>query len=304
MWIGEPLNNHQATNAVILYTFRLPRTVLAFFVGGGLAICGLLMQTYFKNPLAGPGVLGISAVSSFGAAISLLAFKMIVVPDWLSSLGLFSFSMAMSLIYTLLLFLWSSKFFNNLGILLVGIMASYFINALISILIFFSDAEEIRRFVYWGFGSFEGVAWAQIQLIAITVLIAMAILLYQAKKLNVYLLGDDTSLALGINLKKLNLISIAISCLVVSLVTCLCGPIGFVGLAGAHVARLFMKTADHKWLFLASLLTGGSIALWGDIIARLPGTAGVLPVNAVLAIIGAPVIVFLILSQKTSINAK
>ena len=281
----------------ILYSFRLPRTLLASLAGAGLSLCGLLMQTYFRNPLAGPGVLGISAAASLGASISLLAVNFSFFPVWMQSASLISFAWISCFIYTILLFLLSQKLFSNLGVLLMGVMASYFINAIISIFISLSETEKITRFVYWGFGSFEGASNFSLFLIAICLLLSFLLVMAMSKSFNVFLLGDEQAGSLGVNVRFIRHLSILITCLLTSLITSICGPIGFVGLAGPHLARLVMKTSDHKWLMTSSLLCGASLSLWGDIIARLPGLTGVLPVNAVLSLIGAPLVVLLILNH-------
>ncbi len=282
----------------ILYSFRLPRTLLASLAGASLSLCGLLMQTYFRNPLAGPSVLGISSAASLGASLSILAVNLSFFPAWVQTASLMSFAWGSCFIYTILLFIFSQKLFSNLGILLIGVMASYFINAIISIFISLSATEEITRFIYWGFGSFEGATNNSILLMTVFLIFSTLIVVSMSKSLNAFLLGDELAKSLGVNVRFLRHLSILITCLLISCVTSICGPIGFVGLAGPHLARLVMKTSDHKWLITASLFAGASLGLWGDIIARLPGVSGVLPVNAVLSLIGAPLVVLLILKQK------
>ena len=300
--IWAALRNYRASDnhAVILYSLRLPRTVLALTAGASLALCGLLMQTYFRNPLAGPGILGISSAASLGAAISILlgqSFFSLSLPLWFQSTSLFAFAWALCLIYTFLLFIGAHKLFSPLGLLLTGVMASYFINAIISIFMSLSNAEGIRRFVYWGFGSFEGVTLPKIILALVFLLVALVLVLYHSKGLDALLLGEEQALSLGVNIKTLRYLSIGITCLVTALTTSICGPIGFVGLAGPHLARLVMRTSSHQWLSVACIFSGATLALWSDVIARLPGSPGVLPVNAILSLIGAPLIIVLILKR-------
>lgn len=289
------------SHSIILYSLRLPRTILAMTAGASLAVCGLLMQTYFRNPLAGPGILGISSAASLGAAISILlgqSLTSLFLPTWMESASLFAFSLLFCLGYTFLLFIGSHKFFSPLGLLLMGVMASYFINALISIFMSISKAEGIRRFVYWGFGSFEGVSHGKIVLSVFFLLMVFIMVIYHSKGFNAFLLGEESALSLGINTQVLRYVSIGATCLVTALVTSICGPIGFIGLAGPHLARLVMRTSNHQWLAGACIFSGATLALWSDIIARLPGVSGVLPVNAVLSLLGAPLIIVLILKQE------
>ncbi|MCW3807084.1 iron ABC transporter permease [Plebeiibacterium marinum] len=287
----------------ILLKSRLPQSLTALLAGAALAVGGLQMQTLFRNPLAGPSILGISSGAGLGVAVVVLAFGIFGSLSSLivSSFGMLTVSFAAFLgafgVLFVVLFL-ARKLRNNAMLLIVGIMVGYASSAIVGLLQFFSTKEDIKSYVVWELGSFNNVSWDK-HLIFIPLLIAGLIAsLFLIKSLNVLLLGENYAANLGLNIKRSRLGILVVTGILTATVTAFCGPIAFLGLAVPHLCKGLFKTADHSVLIPAVMMLGAALALFCNVIARLPGFDGALPINAVTSLIGAPIVVSVILKRR------
>lgn len=291
------------TVRTIVMDYRLPQAVTAMFAGAALSISGLLMQTLFRNPLADPSMLGISSGAGLGVAITILLTG-ILGGSALSTMGIWS-NLGVSLAafvgatFVLMLILgFSTRLRNMTTLIIIGLMISYLAGSLTDIMKFFSMKEDIHAFVIWGMGSFSAVGTSKLMFFSISVIIGLFASLFLSKNLNVILLGDLYAENLGINVKRNNLFIILISGYLTAIVTAYCGPIAFLGLAIPHLARFTFKTSDHRILTPAVMLIGMTVSLLCNLVARMPGFEGNLPINAVTAFIGAPVVIWVILRKR------
>jgi len=287
-------------NTIILH-FRLPKAITAMLVGSGLSIAGLLMQTLFKNPLAGPFVLGISSGASLGVAILLLGsgiFGGVLATIAFSSWGLAIASSIGAGLVMLAVLVTATKVRNTMSILIIGLMFGTVTSAIISVFTFFSNADKIQQFVFWGFGSLGNLSWNEILVFFTIYIIAILNLIYIIKPLNSLLIGENYAKSLGINIKKNRNIILLITSLLTGVITAFAGPIAFIGLAVPHITKLVFKTSDHKILLPAVAILGAIILLFCDIVAQLPTSEFTLPINAVTSLIGAPVVIWLLVRKK------
>ena len=279
----------------IVWKSRLPQALTALAAGAGLAISGLQMQTVFRNPLAGPSVLGISSGASLGVAFVILLSGSIggVALSRLGVIGEIALSVAAiagALSIMALIAYVSQKIKGSVTLLIVGVMIGYVATAIIGVLKFFSVEEDIRAYVIWGLGSFARVSGNQMMLFVLLMSILLPLSFLLIKTLNLLLLGDGYARNLGLNIKRARLLVILSAGVLTAIVTAYCGPISFLGLAVPHLARAMFQTSDHRLLMPSSLLLGALLALLCNLIARMPGFEGALPVNSVTALIGAPVV--------------
>jgi len=287
--------------ATIILHFRLPKAITAMLVGSGLSIAGLLMQTLFKNPLAGPFVLGISSGASLGVAILILGagiFGGVLTAISLSSWGL---AIASSIGAALVLFavlITANKVRNTMSILIIGLMFGTVTSAIISVFTFFSNADKIQQFVFWGFGSLGNLSWNEILVFFTIYLTGIINLIGIIKPLNSLLIGENYAKSLGINIKKNRNIILLITSLLTGVITAFAGPIAFIGLAVPHITKLVFKTSNHKILLPAVAILGAIILLVCDIVAQLPTSEFTLPINAVTSLIGAPVVIWLLVRKN------
>lgn len=284
----------------IVLNFRLPRSLTAMTAGAALAISGLQLQALFRNPLAGPSLLGINAGASLGAALVVLTGGL---TGWaaVSWLGQFSLVGAASLgaAATMVLVMGvAHRVRNSLALLIFGLMLGYTTTALVTILLHFSSIEQTLAYLSWTFGSFAGVTWAQIPVLVGIITVGLGLAYLTGKPLNLLLLGEEQALSLGLSLKLTRLYLILSSSLLAGTVTAFCGPIAFLGVAVPHLGRSLFRTLDHRVLIPASILIGALLALVADGIAQLPGSQAILPLNAVTALIGAPVLIGLMLKRS------
>jgi len=286
----------------IVLKSRLPQALTALVAGAGLAVSGLQMQTVFRNPLAGPSVLGISSGASLGVACVVLMSG--VGGHALSRMGYFG-DMALTaaaivgaLAVMALIVYVSQKVRGNVTLLIIGVMIGYVANAVIGVLKFFSVEEDIRAYVIWGLGSFARVSGNQVMLFVSIMALLLPLSFLLVKTLNLMLLGDGYARNLGLDVKRARLLVIACSGVLVAVVTAYCGPVMFLGLAVPHLCRGLFATSDHRILMPASLLAGAALALLCNLIARMPGFEGVLPVNSVTALIGAPVVMWVLFRKR------
>ena len=285
----------------IILNFRIPKAITAVLVGSGLSISGLLMQTLFRNPLAGPYVLGISSGASLGVALLILGssvfggfFLTISFSNWAiaiaASLG--SFIVLSAVIIA------ANKVRNTMTILIIGLMFGSFTAAIISVLSYFSEAQEIQQYVFWSFGSLGNLNWDELGIFFIVFVIGITFLVSIIKPLNSLLLGENYAKSLGINVKKSRFIILTVTSLLTGVITAFTGPIAFIGLAVPHITKLFFTTSNHKILIPATALTGAIVLLICDIIAQVPTSEFTLPINAITSLFGAPVVIWLLIRKK------
>lgn len=295
-------SDNLAWNNIVLKT-RLPQTLTALACGAALSVSGLQMQTLFHNPLAGPSVLGVSSAASLGVAFVVL-LNGTIGGGVIGRFGLVGNSAIVCAaivgslsVMTLIVYL-AQRFEGYVTLLIVGVLIGYIAGAITGVLKYFSSEEDVRAYVIWGLGSFSKVTGGQIYVFLILISVMLPISMLLAKPLNQLLLGEQYALNLGLNIRRARLCIILVSGTLVALVTAYCGPIMFIGLAVPHICRGLLNTTDHKVLLPATLLCGAAIALLCNLIARLPGYEGALPINSVTALIGAPIALRVILKRN------
>lgn len=284
----------------IVLDYRIPKAITAILVGSGLSISGLLMQTLFRNPLAGPFVLGISSGASLGVAILILGASII------GGLSGFAFSnIGMAIAASLGAFLVLSavliaanKVRNTMSILIIGLMFGSLTSAIISVLAYFSSAEQLQQFIFWGFGSLGNISWNELWIFIIIFLIGISLLSMTIKPLNSMLLGENYAKSLGIDIKKTRMIVLIITSILTGVITAFSGPIAFIGLAVPHLTKLLFHTSNHKILIPAVAISGAIIMLIADIISQLPTLEYTLPINAITSLFGAPIVIWLLLRKR------
>lgn len=285
----------------IILQYRLPKTIIAILVGSGLSICGLLMQTLFRNPLAGPFVLGISSGASLGVAI--LVFGITLFTGNLSNIAFSNIGLALaaslgSFIVLSAVMLVAKKVRNTMSILIIGLMFGSFTAAIISVLAYFSSADQLQQYVFWTFGSLGNLGWNEILIISVVYFICVALIFSIIKPLNSLLLGENYAASLGVNLNKTRNLTLIITGLLTGAITAFAGPIAFIGLAVPHLTKLIIKTSNHKILIPAVVIIGAIVMLISDTIAQLPMSAYTLPINAVTSLFGAPIIIWLLVRKR------
>ena len=285
----------------IIMESRLPQALTAMLCGGSLAVSGLMLQTAFKNPLAGPSIFGINSGAGVGVALVMLALGGSLSIGSVSISGFVAvlaaaFVSAMAVMG--LIFLFSTMVRNNVMLLIVGIMIGYIANGVVSLLNFFATDEGVKSYMVWGMGSFGGVPMNHIPLFAALCVVGLIGALLLVKPLNALLLGEMYAENLGVNTRRVRNWLIIITGLLTAVTTAYCGPIMFVGLAVPHIAHLLFRQADHRILMPGTILAGAVIALLCNVICFLPGESGVIPLNAVTPVMGAPVIIYIIAKRK------
>lgn len=287
----------------IIVNSRLPHALTAVLAGSALSIGGLLMQTLFRNPLAGPSILGISSGASLGVAFVILASGSIG-GIAINSLGMFgniaitlaAFIGSVSVLFFVVLLARRVK--GNATLLILGIMVGYTANSIVNMLKFYSLEEDIHAYVIWGLGSFSKVSASNMNSFIIVILLSIISSFFLIKTLNLLMLGENYARNLGVNIKRARLFIILSSGVLTATVTAYCGPIIFIGLAVPHIARLIFVASDHKILLPATAIIGSGIALFCSLVARMPGFDGALPINSVTSFVGAPVVIWVLLSKK------
>ncbi len=294
----------RASWATIVLKFRLPKAITAALAGAALAASGLQMQTLFRNPLADPFVLGISSGASLGVALVVLVAGVAGGSSLLAGVSLVgdvSLAFASIIGSTLVLLLVMAVYRrvqSTMTLLILGLLFGYATSALVSVLLYFSIAERIQAYISWTFGSFGGVTWSQLQIFGPVVVVALILSHLLVKPLNAFLLGETYARSMGLNVGLARLGVITTSASLAGIVTAFCGPIGFLGVAVPHLCRSLFGTSDHRVLLPAVTLMGGILALGADLLAQLPGSQLTLPLNAVTALLGAPVVAWVILRQR------
>ena len=291
----------------IIWSSRVPQALTAMVAGAGLAVSGLQMQTVFRNPLAGPSVLGISNGASLGVACVVLMSGSLggVALSRLGYIGDVAMSVAAivgSLAVMALILYVSQKVKGNVTLLIIGVMIGYLATAVIGVLKFFSAEEDIKAYVVWGLGSFSRVSGNQMVLFVVLMAILLPMSMLLVKTMNLLLLGDGYARNLGLNIRRARMLVILCSGVLVAIVTAYCGPIMFIGLAVPHLCRAIFRSSDHRILMPGTLLAGAALALFCNLVARMPGFEGALPVNSVTALVGAPVIASVLFRRRQSIE--
>ncbi|MCG9792544.1 iron ABC transporter permease [Flavobacterium algicola] len=286
----------------IIINYRLPKAITAVLVGMGLSISGLLMQTLFRNPLAGPYVLGLSSGSSLGVAFVILGAGFLspfLSNILLSSYGIVLASTLGSVLVLLAVLTVAQRLRDTMAILIVGLMFGSFTSAIVSTLSYFSTADQLQKFTFWSMGSLGNLSWNSILILTVAVIIGLLLSLYCIKPLNALLLGENYAKSMGLNFNKTRLIIILATSILAGSITAYAGPIAFIGLAVPHIAKLVFQTSNHLILFWSTLLIGASMMLLCDLISQLPGFETTLPINAVTSLFGAPIVIWLLVRKRS-----
>jgi len=285
----------------IIMDYRLPKSITAILTGSGLALSGLMMQTLFRNPLAGPFVLGISSGASLGIAILIFGAGMfggvlggIIMNSW----GLVIASAIGSFLVLLAVLSVTLKIKDTMAILIIGLMFGSVTSAVVAVLAYFSDAEQLQQYIFWSFGSLGNVSWQGIIILTINCCLGLVLSILCIKPLNALLLGENYAQSMGMNLKKTTLLVIIATSLLAGSITAFAGPIAFIGLAVPHLTRQFFTTSNHWVLVPAVVLSGSILMLICDTIAQLPFSEYTLPINAITSLVGAPVVIWLLVRKR------
>lgn len=289
----------------IIMDYRLPKAIVAILVGMGLAISGLLMQTLFRNPLAGPYVLGLSSGASLGVALVILGSAFL--PAFASELVLSSYGIVIasslgSFLVLVAVLAVAQRLRDTMAILIVGLMFGSLTNALVGTLSYFSTAAQLQKFTFWSLGSLGNLSWTSIVILFVCVMLGLVLSLLSIKPLNSLLLGENYAKSLGLNYTKARFIIILATSILAGSITAFAGPIAFIGLAVPHISKLVFQTSNHLVLFWSTLLFGAMIMLVCDSISQLPNSAIVIPINAITSILGAPIVIWLLIHKRKMIS--
>ena len=294
------LSGADLDKSFVIWKLRMPKTFLAILSGISLALSGLYMQSVFRNPLAGPYVLGFSSGSSLGVALVILGASLFggISLNLIANLSI-SFAAFIGAFLVLGLVLIASRWIkDSLSILIIGLMMGSFSSAIVALLSYFSPAENLKKYLIWGMGNLSGVSEQMLLLVLISTVIGLGIGLYSTKGLNAFILGDTAAQSIGISIEKhRNLLFIA-TCLMTGSVTAAAGPIAFIGLSIPHISRIIFKSSDHRTLIPATILLGAISLLFCDIVASVPGSSIILPINSISSLIGAPIVIYLMLKKN------
>lgn len=286
---------------MIIMQFRLPKAITALLVGIALSLSGLQMQTVFRNPMAGPYVLGVSSGASLGVAVVILGFTSNFAPENIHNLGnwilVVSAWAGAAAVMMLIMFI-SGRIKDIMTILIIGIMLASGISALVSIMQYFSNESMLKAYVIWTMGSLGNLSSSQLKVLAVSVTAGTVLSILSVKILNALLLGENYARSIGLNIRFSRIFIFACTSILAGSVTAFCGPIGFIGIAVPHITRNLFRTSDHRILVPGSIITGGIIMVLSDLISQLPGSENVLPVNSVTSLIGIPVVLWVILSNN------
>lgn len=286
---------------ILLHT-RLPQAVTALLAGMALSVAGLLLQTLFNNPLAGPEVLGINSGAGLGVAVVMLLLQGTLVAGWGGYLAVLAGAFVGALFIIAVVLLLARLLSNKIYLLIAGLAMSYLTSSVISILNYFSTAEGVHSYLIWGMGSFGAVSVAQLPFYSVLLAVVLVAALLLVKPLNALLLGDYYALNLGINIKRVRGVLLLIVGLLTATVTAFCGPVAFIGLAVPHLSRLAVGTSNHRRLLPVTMLLGGAVTLLCNLVCQLPGESGLLPLGAITPLIGAPVIIYVVLKERSNMG--
>ncbi len=294
------IEDGQGVGSYIVLNSRLPQAVTAMFCGASLAVSGLMLQTAFRNPLAGPSIFGINSGASLGVALVMLLLGGSITAGSFSLSGfaaiLFAAFVGAMVVMALILF-FSTLVKNNVMLLIIGIMIGYLATSAISLLNFFATDAGVQSYMVWGLGNFGGVTINQLPVFVIVSILGLLASVALIKPLNALLLGEQYAENLGINTRRVRFYLLLVTGILTAITTAFCGPVAFIGLAVPHIARMVIGTENHRQLLPSTILMGGIVALVCNIISVLPGDAGIIPLNAVTPLIGAPVIIYVIMRR-------
>lgn len=293
-------SDHTAWNYIVLES-RLPQAVTAMFCGASLAVSGLMLQTAFRNPLAGPSIFGINSGASVGVALVMLLWGGSISTEAFSLSGFVAVLTAAfvgAMLVLALIMLLSLVVKDNVMLLLAGIMIGYIASSAISLLNFFATEEGVQSYMVWGLGNFGGVSLDRLPLFIGVSAFGLLVAILMVKPLNALLLGDQYAQNLGFNIKRVRHLLLFVTGLLAAITTAFCGPVAFIGLAVPHIARLILGTENHRNLLPATILTGAATAMLANLVCIIPGDNGVIPLNAVTPFLGAPVIIYVIAKRK------
>ncbi len=294
------IEDGQGVGSYIVLNSRLPQAVTAMFCGASLAVSGLMLQTAFRNPLAGPSIFGINSGASLGVALVMLLLGGSITAGSFSLSGfaaiLFAAFVGAMVVMALILF-FSTMVKNNVMLLIIGIMIGYLATSAISLLNFFATDAGVQSYMVWGLGNFGGVTINQLPVFVIVSILGLLASVALIKPLNALLLGEQYAENLGINTRRVRFYLLLVTGILTAITTAFCGPVAFIGLAVPHIARMVIGTENHRQLLPSTILMGGIVALVCNIISVLPGDAGIIPLNAVTPLIGAPVIIYVIMRR-------
>ena len=285
----------------IVLLSRVPKIITALLAGVALSICGLQMQTLFRNPLADPYILGVSSGAGLGVAIFVMgfsAFGISLASSVMTSIGVAVAAWIGALAVTAIVLVVSARLKSSISLLVFGIMLGSAASAVISLIQYFSNSNELKSYTLWTMGSFSGLTTSQVLILFLLVLTGLVISVYNIKDLNTIISGETYAKSLGVNIEKVRRRILIATTILAGGVTAFCGPIGFVGIAVPHIARIIFKDANHKVLIPATALLGAVVMVFADTVSQLPGQSGILPINTVSALIGLPVIFAIILKRK------
>ncbi|MDD3003889.1 iron ABC transporter permease [Flavobacterium sp.] len=291
----------KSTWEYIIINYRLPKAITAVLVGMGLSVSGLLMQTLFRNPLAGPYVLGLSSGSSLGVAFVILSAG--ILPSFLNEFILSPYGIVLasclgSFLVVLAILVVAQRLRNTMSLLIVGLMFGSFAGAVVNVMSYFSSAEQLQKFTFWSMGNLGNLPWSSIGILGLAVSVGLLLSLLSIKSLDALLLGENYAKSVGMNFKKVRFIIIIATSILAGSITAFAGPIAFIGLAVPHISKLIFQTSNHKILFFSTVLIGGILMLFCDIISQMPYLNTMLPINAITSIIGAPVVIWLLMGKK------
>lgn len=293
---------HKTDYSLILYNFRLSKSITAILAGVALSVSGLLMQTLFRNPIAGPYVLGISSGAALGVSVVIMGSSLFVSSGIISDISVVAGALLGS-VGMMLLLLSVLKFVKDImTLLIIGVMFAAFSSSLSSILQYFSPDFQVKSFVLWTFGNLSNVSYSQIWIMVSFIVFALIIVLFSLKGLNILVLGNANLSNFGINRRYLQLSILVSTAILTGVVTAFCGPIGFVGIVVPHFARMLIKTSNHIQLLPVTALLGASLMLLSDILSQLPAHGVILPINSVTAFIGIPFILWILLKPNQKIR--
>lgn len=283
----------------ILFSFRLPKALVAMVCGAALAVCGLQMQTLFRNPLADPYILGVSSGAGLGVALYLMGTSLLGASKSMlvNSLGSAGAALAGALLVTLLLLYVSGRVKGSLTLLVFGVMIGFIASAMVNLLQYASNAHSLKAYVLWTMGSFAALDGIQITVLFVLVALGLILAVWNIKDLNALLPGEEYAAAVGLNIKRIRTRILISTTLLSGAVTAFCGPVGFLGIAVPHIARFIFRNADHRVLLPSSALLGAVLTVFADTLSELPGTGSVIPINTVAALLGIPVIIAILLRR-------
>lgn len=289
----------QSSWKLILLDYRVPKAITAFSAGSALAISGLLMQTYFRNPLAGPFVLGVSSGASLGVAIAVMLLDRFgIISGFFNSSSSLLAACVGSFLVTAIILVVARAVNSPTVLLLVGLMLGYASGGLVNLIVYMSEARQIQSFMIWSFGSFARVSWEVMPWLLLPIVVCLLCSAFLSKPLNALQLGQEYASSMGIPIRRVRVLILLLASLLAGTATAFCGPVAFVGIAVPHIARLLLASSDHRFIVPACIFLGGTLCLMADLISQLPGMDQTLPLNAITSLLGAPIVIWILLKSR------